>query len=111
MVFHSDSYINLEGVVIDDLLVDGTVLNADNFQISQISVYPNPSKNVFYIKLNNNTPFDIRVTDINGKVVYTKKQMNATTPFPLQMETYSSGIYFLQIRANNQLTSRKLVLN
>ena len=24
MVFHSDSYINLEGVVIDDLLVDGT---------------------------------------------------------------------------------------
>ena len=84
---------------------------ADNFQINQISVYPNPSKDVFYVKLNNNTPFDIRVTDITGKVVYTKKQMNATTPFPLQMGTYSSGIYFLQIRANNQLTTRKLVLN
>ena len=111
MVFHSDSYINLEGVVIDNLLVDGTVLDADNFQISQISVYPNPSKDVFYVKLNNNTPFDIRVTDITGKVVYTKKQINATTPFPLQMETYSSGIYFLQIRVNNQLTTRKLVLN
>jgi photosystem II stability/assembly factor-like uncharacterized protein len=111
MVFHSDSYINLEGVVIDDLLVDGTVLDADNFQINQISVYPNPSKDVFYVKLNNSTPFDIRVTDITGKVVYTKKQINATTPFPLQMETYSSGIYFLQIRANNQLTTRKLVLN
>jgi photosystem II stability/assembly factor-like uncharacterized protein len=111
MVFHSDSYINLEGVVIDDLLVDGTVLDADNFQINQISIYPNPSKDVFYVKLNNNTPFDIRVTDITGKVVCTKKQINATTPFPLQMGTYSSGIYFLQIRANNQLTTRKLVLN
>jgi hypothetical protein len=111
MVFHSDWTVNYEGVVIDDLLVDGTVLDADNFQINQISVYPNPSKDVFYVKLNNNTPFDIRVTDITGKVVYTKKQMNATTPFPLQMGTYSSGIYFLQIRANNQLTTRKLVLN
>ncbi len=111
MVFHSDGYVNLEGVVIDDLLVDGTTLDADNFQINQISVYPNPSKDVFYVKLNNSTPFDLRVTDITGKIVYTKKQINSGTPFPLQMEAYSSGVYFLQIEANNQLTTRKLILN
>jgi hypothetical protein len=29
----------------------------------------------------------------------------------LQMEAYSSGVYFLQIEANNQLTTRKLILN
>ena len=111
MVFHSDGYVNLEGVVIDDLLVDGTTLDADNFQINQISVYPNPSKDVFYVKLNNSTPFDLRVTDITGKIVYTKKQINSGTPFPLLMEAYSSGVYFLQIEANNQLTTRKLILN
>ena len=98
-------------MVIDDLLVYGTTLDADNFQINQISVYPNPSKDVFYVKLNNSTPFDLRVTDITGKIVYTKKQINSGTPFPLQMEAYSSGVYFLQIEANNQLTTRKLILN
>jgi len=111
MVFHSDQMVNNEGVVIDDLFVYGTTLDADNFQIDQISVYPNPSKDVFYVKLNNSTPFDLRVTDITGKVVYTKKQINSGAPFPLQMEAYSSGIYFLQIEANNQQTTRKLILN
>ena len=111
IVLHSDNYVNMEGVVIDDLFVDGTPLDADNFQIEQISVYPNPSKNVFYVKMNNSVPFDLRVTDITGKIVYSKKQINSRTPFPLQMETYSSGVYFLQIEANNQLTTRKLILN
>ena len=32
-------------------------------------------------------------------------------PFPLQMEGYSNGIYFLQIRIDNQQTTRKLILN
>ena len=111
MVFHSDEIENKEGVVIDDLFVYGTTLDADNFQIDQISVYPNPSKDVFYIKLNNSAPFDLHVTDITGKVVYTKKQINSGAPFPLQMEAYSSGIYFLQIEANNQRVTRKLILN
>tara|TARA_B110001452_G_scaffold65541_1_gene52385 strand:+ start:1644 stop:5021 length:3378 start_codon:yes stop_codon:yes gene_type:complete len=111
MVFHSDQIESLEGVVIDDLFVYGTTLDADNFQIDQISVYPNPSKDVFYIKLNNSAPFDLHVTDITGKVVYTKKQINSGAPFPLQMEAYSSGIYFLQIEANNQRVTRKLILN
>lgn len=111
IVFHSDSFLNKEGVVIDDLFVSGTSLDADNFQINQISIYPNPSKNIFYVKINNSTPFDLRVTDITGKIVYTKKQINSGTPFPLQMEAYSSGVYFLQIEANNQRTTRKLILN
>ena len=111
MVFHSDQVVNKEGVVIDDLFVYGTTLDADNFQIDQISVYPNPSNDVFYIKLNNSAPFDLRVTDITGKVVYTKKQINSGAPFPLQMDAYSSGIYFLQIEANNQRVTRKLILN
>ena len=111
IVLHSDNYVSMEGVVIDDLFVDGTPLDADNFQIEQISVYPNPSKDVFYVKMNNSVPFDLRVTDITGKIVYTKKQINSGTPFPLQMETYSSGVYFLQIEANNQFSTRKLILN
>ena len=111
IVFHSDQAVNEEGVVVDDFYVDGTSLNTDVFELSQLAVYPNPSKDIFYIQLRNNKPYDLQVTDITGKRLFTKKKINPSTPFPLQMEGYSSGVYFLQIRIDNQQTTRKLILN
>ena len=111
IVFHSDQAVNEEGVVVDDFYVDGTSLNTDVFELSQLAVYPNPSKDIFYIQLRNNKPYDLQVTDITGKRLFTKKKINPSTPFPLQMEGYSNGIYFLQIRIDNQQTTRKLILN
>ena len=111
IVFHSDQAVNEEGVVIDDFYVDGTSLSTDGFELNQLAVYPNPSKDIFYIQLRNNKPYDLQVTDITGKRLFTKKKINPSTPFPLQMEGYSSGIYFLQISIDNQQTTRKLILN
>ena len=111
ITFESDQSVNEEGVVIDDLYVDGTSLNTDVFELNQLAVYPNPSKDIFYIQLRNNKPYDLQVTDITGKRLFTKKKINPSKPFPLQMEGYSSGIYFLQISIDNQQTTRKLLLN
>jgi len=111
ITFESDQSVNEEGVVIDDFYVDGTSLNTDVFELNQLAVYPNPSKDIFYIQLRNNKPYDLQVTDITGKRLFTKKKINPSTPFPLQMEGYSSGIYFLQISIDNQQTTRKLLLN
>ena len=111
IVFHSDQAVNEEGVVIDDFYVDGTSLSTDGFELNQLAVYPNPSKDIFYVQLRNNKPYDLQVTDITGKRLFTKKKINPSTPFPLQMEGYSSGVYFLQIRIDNQQTTRKLILN
>ena len=111
IVFHSDQAVNEEGVVVDDFYVDGTSLSTDGFELNQLAVYPNPSKDIFYIQLRNNKPYDLQVTDITGKRLFTKKKINPSTPFPLQMEGYSSGVYFLQIRIDNQQTTRKLILN
>ena len=111
MSFNSDQAVNEEGVVVDDFYVDGTSLSTDGFELSQLAVYPNPSKDIFYVQLRNNKPYDLQVTDITGKRLFTKKKINPSTPFPLQMEGYSSGVYFLQIRIDNQQTTRKLILN
>ena len=111
IVFESDQSVNQEGVVIDDFFVDGTALNTESFGLSQLAVYPNPSKDVFYIQLQNNNPYDLKVTDITGKRLFVKKNINPSTTYPLQMEGYSSGIYFLQIKVDNQQTTRKLILN
>ena len=111
IVFGADQSVNQEGVVIDDFFVDGTALNTVNFELSQLAVYPNPSKDVFYIQVQNNKPYDLQVTDVTGKRLFAKKNINPSTTYPLHMQGYSSGIYFLQIKVDNQQTTRKLILN
>jgi hypothetical protein len=111
IVFEADQSVNQEGVVIDDFFVDGTALNTGSFELSQLAVYPNPSKDVFYIQVQNNKPYDLQVTDITGKRLFVNKNINPSTTYPLQMQGYSSGIYFLQIKVDDQQTTRKLILN
>ena len=111
IVFHSDQAVNEEGVVIDDFYVDGTSLSSDELELNQLAVYPNPSKDIFYIRLQNNNSYNIQVTDITGKQLISKKKINSSTPFLLNMEAYSSGIYFLRISIDNQQTTHKLILN
>jgi hypothetical protein len=111
IVFHSDQAVNEEGVVIDDFYVDGTSLTSDDLELNQLAVYPNPSKDTFYIKLQNNKPFDLQVLDITGKKLFTKSRIITSTPFALQMQGYTSGIYFLKITVDNQHTTKKIILN
>jgi hypothetical protein len=111
IVFHSDQAVNEEGVVIDDFYVDGTSLTSDDLELNQLAVYPNPSKDTFYIKLQNNKPFDLQVLDITGKKLFTKSRIITYTPFALQMQGYTSGIYFLKITVDNQHTTKKIILN
>ena len=111
VVFHSDQAVNEEGVVIDDFYVDGTSLSTENFELNQLAVYPNPSTDTFYIKLQNNKPYNLQVLDITGKKLFEKNKINTSTPFPLKMQEYSSGIYFLHITIDNQHTTKKLILN
>ena len=66
---------------------------------------------MFYIQVQNNKPYDLQVTDITGKRLFVNKNINPSTTYPLQMQGYSSGIYFLQIKVDDQQTTRKLILN
>jgi hypothetical protein len=73
--------------------------------IDQVTVFPNPSKNIFNI----NVPFDgqieITIYDVTGKIV---KQQNAKQ---INLTNYAKGIYFVKIKINGQKTIKKLLLN
>jgi hypothetical protein len=73
--------------------------------IDQVTVFPNPSKNIFNI----NVPFDgqieITIYDVTGKIV---KQQNAKQ---INLTNYAKGIYFVKIKINGQQTIKKLLLN
>ena len=52
--FHlvSDQYVNEEGAVIDDFIIEGTSLNIKNIVDQNIKIYPNPTTGRFTIDTN-----------------------------------------------------------
>lgn len=108
MVFHSDQSVTEEGAVIDDFFVDGT-LSVGDFSINDIQIYPNPSNDVFNIKLNNISEFNYLVTDITGKVILQERQITQNN-YALDMSGFSTGMYFLRIESEGRSLTKKLVL-
>lgn len=108
-VFHSDQAVNQEGVILDNLRIEGT-LGIEDFSANSFSIYPNPSNNIFNIKLNNINEFEFEVVDITGKVIINKNKISNNS-YQLDMSKYSSGMYFINISADQKTATKKLILN
>ncbi len=108
MVFHSDQSVVEEGVILDNFYVDGT-LSTTEFEQSEIRIYPNPSNNVFNIKLNYVGNFDYTVSDMTGKVVLSERNINQNE-YTLDMGGFASGIYFLNLQSEGRVLTKKLIL-
>lgn len=115
-VFHTDyTSRESEGVIIDDLLIDGTpALSTDTLPLSQFVVYPNPSPNIFNINISN-IPYEYikyKVVDITGKTVISTQEAEVTeNTFKLNMVDFTSGLYFLNIETNLGHIVKKIILN
>ncbi len=84
-----------------------TPLNA----LSNIAIYPNPSKGVVNINLNNVITGETTYTlyDVQGRVVLDKKSSN--TMEVLNVEKFSEGVYMLNIENDLGKTTRKIMIN
>jgi hypothetical protein len=109
MVFHSDQAVTEEGVILDNFYIDGTLSTSD-FELDNVVIYPNPSNNIFNIKLNQqNDKFNYVVSDLSGKVIL-KRDNISESQHKLDMTSYSAGIYFLNINTQNGSVTKKLIL-
>ncbi len=74
-------------------ILNGT-LSVPQFDSSELTIYPNPSNGIFYIKsqlISEKTPYQI--TDITGKII-AKGELNDTQS-SIDLATVQSGVYFL----------------
>ena len=76
---------------------------------NKISLLPNPSSYQFTLRANSSTmePVSIRVMDANGKIVYQAKGMSYQS-FKFG-ETFSNGIYMIEVRQGNSVKTFKAV--
>jgi hypothetical protein len=83
-------------------------LATDEYDIKQIAIYPNPTSSLFVIKFPNGaSKYDIEIFDIQGKMVFSKKQL--TTESTINITHLESGVYFLKINADTSSYLKKII--
>ena len=92
---------------IDRIIFDNNAtLNVEQFSANEISIYPNPAKNVVNISANSEIKM-VRVLDIAGKLVLTE---NALSNNSINVSNLKTGVYILNvILANGNQSTKKLI--
>jgi hypothetical protein len=88
-------------------------VSVENVFSGKLSVYPNPSEGVFNLDLVNVNSGDylISVSNILGEVVYSEnRDVNSSTSATLDLSDMKSGVYMLNIQNDNNIISRKLII-
>ncbi|MEY4904369.1 MAG: hypothetical protein RLZZ292_2184, partial [Bacteroidota bacterium] len=71
----------------------------------EVTIYPNPTANFFELKNAENIE-SINVFDVNGRMVQSFSDVNATT---FDVSNLPNGIYQVTVKTNGTLTTSKLI--
>ncbi|MBI2280284.1 MAG: T9SS type A sorting domain-containing protein [Bacteroidetes bacterium] len=94
-----------KNIYIDDPISVNPITGLDD----ELLIYPNPFHDKVFIKnLNNNKTIDqVRIIDVNGKIIYDNKFSNT-----IKFDEINTGIYFLEIFFENKKSKRfRLIKN
>ncbi len=81
-------------------------LKNNDFDSSNIEVVPNPASN--YISISSLEKIDFyQIIDIQGKIIANSDYFNDK----IDVSTLLSGIYFIKIKSNEKITTRKFIKN
>lgn len=83
----------------------------DNVLAENISIYPNPANDVLNILTTASIQLEkATIYDVRGRKVLTQELSN-TTFNTINLEQLNSGVYFIQLNAENATTSKKFIVN
>lgn len=82
------------------------IVGTEESSLISLNLYPNPAVNSFSVE-SEITTFDITITDMNGALVRQFEQVSPSTK--LNIESLSSGIYFVTINSEGTSKIVKLV--
>lgn len=89
--------------VIDDIVIDATMGLKEN-TIQNLTVFPNPVKDVLTIQKANEVVSLIEVYDVNGRLCLSQAD-NAT----VNMQSLNNGLYFVKVTVGNSVMTKKIV--
>ncbi|WP_410222183.1 T9SS type A sorting domain-containing protein [Pedobacter sp.] len=104
------NYYKLEQLDLDGQLTEIGIKALDfSFTGNQLSLYPNPVKNVLNINFVSNTFNQLQLSDVTGKVVY-QAQLNAQSQaYQINLSGYPVGVYILLLKGAQQQLQQKVI--
>jgi hypothetical protein len=85
-------------------------LNSKSFLKNDFMIYPNPTKNKFNILRENSNPFQLKIFDITGKLIFSKSIINNSSyENEIDISDLSLGIYLMKIEFDNQIITKKII--
>jgi hypothetical protein len=92
----------------DSFNFTSVLLGTNDFLASNLSIYPNPTKNIINISNTLNAVVDnVILTDLNGRVVKSQK-INATEG-QVNISDLATGIYMMNVTTNQGSVTKKIV--
>lgn len=93
--------------------VNVSVQEIEGFE--QLTLYPNPTSNIFNIQWNSNSNelVQVRIADITGKIVYQNSHAVSVGMNTLEMDSQSwaNGYYTIELNVNDRIGRMKLMKN
>jgi hypothetical protein len=90
-------------MIVDDLIIDYSS-GISNVKLSDVSIYPNPAKEVLNIKTSA-TKYEIEVVDVLGRVVITENSKPT-----INISDLTKGVYFVKVTQNGTTNTEKIVV-
>lgn len=95
----------------EELIID----SESELEVTDLKFYPNPTTGLvkFSFATESDTPVDIKVFDIKGKVIYseTVTDFKGNYEKEIDLSAMKKGTYFLKITQNGQAETKKIILN
>lgn len=83
-------------------------LGLDEIQITNVSVYPNPSTGIVNLS-SNNTIDSVKVYDITGRLVKTTGALSADKSV-VDMTSFAAGTYVFKIESGKKVITKKVII-
>lgn len=106
MIYGFDRYgIVSEPIKVEVLNTVSTAGGAKNHP--EIKITPNPSVGIFNLWVNHSNAYFIDITSQNGQLLLNKKMAGTTRQ--IDLSSFQSGVYFITIRSEDFVTTRKII--
>lgn len=83
-------------------------LSVSDVDKSDFEIYPNPVKNILYIKNPNFHEFELTIYDLSGKLILNRKNNNSQN-LEFDLSSFKSGNYLVEIKSGKTQLTTKII--
>jgi hypothetical protein len=84
--------------------VDFSTLSNKSYELTQVSVYPNPTSEVINIETN------MQLTKVELFDILGKRVLNTNATNQLNIKQFKAGVYFLKVHAGTSILTKKIII-